>query len=166
MTYLQKEEQIIKKLAETNYAAVEGNKKVAFDFISGSLSSFPDYAQTVIGQETQMRMLNVMYSGEEFRDRTQTLDQTRRNAHNNAIGSINALNRFCKNLGLEPFADINTNDRHAVAEFVGDYVNEVYREGISSGPQQELVKERLADIDRRFGHIINQKDEQEEGLSY
>lgn len=33
-------------------------------------------------------------------------------------------------LGLEPFADIDTSDRYEVAEFVGDFVNDLYNHGI------------------------------------
>lgn len=46
-----------------------------------------------------------------------------------AADSIDALNRLSADLGLEPFADVDTSDRQAVAGVAGDFIGELYRTG-------------------------------------
>ena len=43
--------------------------------------------------------------------------------------SIDALNRLSADLGLEPFADVDTSDRQAVDGVAGDFLIEMYRTG-------------------------------------
>lgn len=90
--------------------------------------------------------------------------------HDGAIASVNILNRLSNNLGLEPFADIDTNDRHEVAKFIGEFIGETYNIGINN-PNKEVVyqqeqeyddkviKKRLREIDAKFGDVI-EKDKQ------
>lgn len=47
-----------------------------------------------------------------------------------AAASIDALNRLSADLGLEPFAGIDTSDPQAVARVAGDFASELYRIGI------------------------------------
>ena len=67
---------------------------------------------------------------DELQAEVTRIDKARRAAQNNAIASLSMLNRLCRALELEPFADVDTGDRHAVAEFVGEYVRQLYAHGI------------------------------------
>ena len=129
MGYLERENAIIQKLQASHYAIFDGNKEEALDFLDKQLSYFPEYANAVIMQQHKLPLIYARYEGEELQDRVQTLDRQRRNIHECAIDSVNILNRLSKNLGLEPFSTVDTSDRHAVADMVGDYIAEMYKTG-------------------------------------
>lgn len=179
MNYIDKERNIIKKLKETNYAMFDGNKDEALDFIGEQLNAFPNYANTVINQQILTPIIYAREEGENLRDKIQDLDNKRRLAHESAINSVNILNRLSKNLGLEPFADIDTTDRYIVADFVGQYVSQIYQSGqgktlddVTLQKRESYTKkskERLAELDNKFGDITNsyyQKGENENNVSY
>lgn len=148
MNFRQKEETIIKTMAERNYDMFDGNKNEALDFLGAQLESFPRYANSVIRMEQMQPILYARYEGQELRDRVTDMDKNRRIAHEAAISSLNVLNRFSKNLGLEPFADIDTTDRYKVADFVGQYCNEVYLNR-SGGDMYQATKDRTEDFDTK-----------------
>ena len=129
MTYVEKEDAILAKLEETGYAMFDGDKDDALGFIEGRFGNFVDYANAVIRQQYMQPILYAKYEGQDLRDRVEELDRRRKSCHDCAIDGINMLNRFSKALGLEPFSDVDTSDRHAVADFVGDYVGELYGTG-------------------------------------
>lgn len=129
---MQRANNILKKLKETNYDMFDGDKEEAIEFVSDNLEAFPKYANVVIREQIMMPIWSARYEGQEFRDKVQDIDASRRYAHEGAITACNVLNRLSKNLGLETFADIDTSDRHAVAEFVGRAVNELYNDGIGN----------------------------------
>lgn len=129
MTYIEKENAIIKKLHDTNYDMFDGDRDEALDFLDSQLNSFPEYANTVIRQQQLMPIYQARYEGQDYRDAIQEMDTRRHNNHESAISSVNVLNRLSKNLGLEPFAEVDTKDRVAVADFVGDYIGDVYKTG-------------------------------------
>lgn len=171
---IDKEREIISKLEETGYEMFDGDKEEAMDFISSKVETFPHYANVVINEQIMTPIWRARYEGQELRDKIESIDATRRYAHESAIGAVTALNRFCKNLGLEPFADIDTNDRHAVAEFVGKAVNEVYNAGINNGNNafdaatyqkdkvydEKRMKEELNKLDKNYAAIQNSSDYQ------
>ena len=130
--YLEKEVAMIQEMERTNYANVggEGKKDDVLSFMGMQFDNFISYANTVITQQVMTPIWKARYDGEEFRSKISDIDRTRRMEHDAAIGGVNILNRMCEKLGLEPFADIDTNDRYAVADFIGTYVNEVYNKGI------------------------------------
>ena len=132
MGYITKEQKILKALEKQNYKMFDGNKNEALDFIESTLTAFPTYANTVIREQIMTPIRRQRYEGQELRDKIQDIDEQRHWNHESAISSVNMLNRLSRNLGLELFANINTNDRHAVANMVGQYVNEVYNKGIGN----------------------------------
>ena len=169
MTFTEKEQQMLNKLKETNYLMFGGNKEHAFAFIAAQLQTFPDYTNTVIRQQIMQPIWYAKLDGQELRDAVSNMDRQRKSAHDAAIAGITILNRFSKNLDLEPFADIDTTDRHAVQEFVGTYVNEVYNQGISSGGQfdsavlnktQNYDTKNIADRVRKINDKINSLETQ------
>lgn len=140
MGYLQKEQRMLQKLADTNYAAFSGNKDRALKFMTRNLSAFPDYVNVVVRMETMGPIWKAQLDGPEYRERMQNIDTERRNTHNNAISSVNAMNRLSEKLELPPFSRVDTNDRHAVAEMISEYITEVYNTGINKESHPDIHK--------------------------
>ena len=132
MGYMDKQNELLLKLRETNYEVFDGDKDEALDFVGDSLTAFPNYANVVIREQIMTPIWRDRCEPEDFRENVERIDRQRRDAHDCAIDSINMLNRLNDRLGLEPMFDVDTTDRHAVAECVGKYVNEVYNDGIGS----------------------------------
>lgn len=180
MTYLEKEQAILAKLQSQNYAFFDGDKEEAFDFLGARLQAFPDYVNTVVRMETMMPIWRARFDAPEYQEHVQRIDTERKHCHDAAIASVDILNRVSNNLGLEPFAQVNTKDRHAVAEFVGAYVNEVYLHGINGGFDQAVYEmqkipaektkpayDRLKELDRELEKRgLNGASQSREDCSY
>lgn len=117
-----------------------------YDYLELCIDSFKDYANTVIDYATKIEIVKERYSGDidAKKDAIIRYDTARHNAHEAAISSVAGLNRFCERNNLEPFVKINVNNRHEVAEFVGNFVNQVYNDTIRGGMDKavELAQER------------------------
>lgn len=170
-SYLEKQRDLIEKMRGSDGKLDEMSE----GFLTRAFTTFPDYANVVIRQQAMIPIWQARYDGQELRDRISEIDTTRRNMHEAAIASANMLNRMCAKNGLEPFFEGDTNDRHAVADFVGDYVNEVYNHGIgkTDGQGRELTGmeravhqrrenydrsvpgKRLREVNAKFGDIVN-----------
>ncbi len=129
MSLIDKQNELLQKLHDTDYQCFDGDKEEAFDFVRGALEAFPDYANVVIKEQVMIPIWQRTCEGDEFRDNMQSIDRRRHDAHENAICSMDMLNRTNERLGLKPFFDIDTSDRYAVADTVGQYVCEMYNEG-------------------------------------
>lgn len=160
-TYLQKEENLIKAMKAEQFQLFDGDRDDAYDTLERALVSFPDYANTVIRMQIMMPIWRNRYDGEELRDRISDIDSTRHIRHEAAISGISVLNRLSRIYGLEPFADIDTNDRYAVADFVGSYISEIYEDGtkhsmdsLTKDSTKEYptkhIAERIAALDTKF----------------
>lgn len=148
MNLIEKQNELLLKLHDTNYEIFDGNKDEALDFVGDSLMSFPNYANVVIREQIMTPIWRNRCDGEEFRENVERIDRQRRDAHDCAIDSINMLNRLNERLGLEPMFDVDTTDRHAVAECVGKYVNELYNNGIGNG-FDDAVYEKTNEYDSK-----------------
>lgn len=95
-------------------------------FIGGRLDSFPEYVLAVVRYDNAISLAGVTLEGEEFRDRVTTVDRSRKLAHDCAIDAVNMLNRAFARAGMEPFADVDTSNRHAVADFAGRFTIEAF----------------------------------------
>ena len=130
MDHIAKEQEIIQRLEATNYALYDGNRAAALDGLHMRLRAFADYSAQVCRQQFALPILYKTLERDELQAEVTRIDKARRAAQNNAIASLSMLNRLCRALELEPFADVDTGDRHAVAEFVGEYVRQLYAHGI------------------------------------
>lgn len=130
--FIEKEKALLAKLKETNYEFFDNDREEAFEFLETRLKALPKYVNTVVKESIMLPIWRDRYDGQELRDKIQDMDAKRKIVHDKAIASLTALNRLSQNLGLGLFADIDTNDRHAVAEYVGEAVNIVYNEGIGN----------------------------------
>lgn len=149
--YQTKQNAILAKLKETDYELFGGRKDEALDQLADCLESFPTYANVIIREQIMIPIWHQRYEGADFREAVQGLDHTRRIMHDGAVTNLNILNRMSNALGLEPFADIDTKDRYAVADFVGQYVNEMYNNGAKGG-LDEAVKNKTAEYDAKAIH--------------
>ena len=148
MGLIDKQNELLRKLHDTNYELFDGDKDEALDFVNDQLMTFPDYANVVIREQVMIPIWNHTCEPEELRENVQSLDFTRRNTHECAISSINILNRVSNQLGLEPFSDVDTEDRYAVADMVGQYVSEMYGDGTGK-TFDDVVSGRTAEYDRK-----------------
>lgn len=148
MNYLQKEKDLIKALSEKNFPP-KGNKEITMRMLEKATASFPEYHNTVVAQQALMPIWRVTKEAAEYRACVQDFDRSRKLAHDCAINGVNILNRMCKLADLEPFSTVDTEDRHAVAEFIGEYCASVYNEGIN----QPEGKEKTAQQERRYSNL-------------
>ena len=144
--FVQKERNLIGALEKSNYAMFDGNKDEALDFVGTALMRFPDYANVVIRQEVMGPIWRARCDAEQYKENMERIDKDRRSKHNCAIDAFNMLNRTSKALGLEPFCNVDTTDRHAVADMVGTYVNQVFNKGIGN-TMYDATKDRTGEYD-------------------
>lgn len=147
-TYMEKQKNLLAKLQEANYAPYEGDKDEALNHIGQMLTGFTDYVNVVIREQVMTPIWRQRCEPEELKDNIEAIDRQRRITHDACIANVNVLNRISGMVGLPPFADIDTSDRYAVADFIGDYVNEVFNGGIHGG-MDAAVKDRHQDYDRK-----------------
>lgn len=147
-TYMQKQKALLDKLEATGYAVYEGDKDEALDHVGSMLTGFADYANIIIRENVMMPIWRQRCEPEEFRDRVTDIDRQRRIQHEACIANVNVLNRISGKLDLEPFMDIDTDDRNAVADAIGAYVNEVYNDGVHGGIDAATM-ERREQYDRK-----------------
>lgn len=140
-SFLEKEKQLIKAMHQQDFQPFfEGDKDDAFDTLANALDSFATYQNSVIHMTIMQPIIYARYEGQDLRDKISDMDSHRRSAHESAIANINMLNRICKAYGVEEFANINTQDRYQVADFVGQYCAEIYETGKSKDPEVENIK--------------------------
>lgn len=132
MTFIEKVNNLLKKLEETNYEYFDKDKEEALDFVEEYLNKLIKYINIVVKEQEMKQIWKLRYDGEQLRDHLQDIDKERSIIHDAAINSLNILNRLSENLGLEPFADVDTKDRHAVAELLGEYTHELFQRGIGN----------------------------------
>lgn len=92
----------------------------AKDYLLKLLFSFSEY----VSKTYEMEM--ILPFRKEYVDEYVKADEKRHLAHEKAIRSIVQLNNLCKDYKLSVFADIDTNDRYAVADFCRDIVIEIF----------------------------------------
>ena len=148
MSFLKRQNRLLSALKDSDYALFDGDRDEALDTISSALESFPDYANIVIKEQIMLPIWRERYEGTEYREKVQEIDSNRRSCHDSAIASISMLNRISEMLHIEPFAAVDTNDRHAVADVVGRYVNELYNNGIGN-TFDDATYNKTGEYDRR-----------------
>lgn len=164
---------MLQTLKATNYEMFDGDKEDALDFIGDQFDAFTNYANIVIRESVMTPIWRDRYEGQDLRDKIQDIDRSRKIAHDSAISGINILNRLSNNMGLPPFAEIDTKDRHQVANFVGQYINEVYNKGIGNtfddatyNKTQEYdatkTAKRLQQMESRLGDIVTSSNQEQE----
>ena len=109
-------------------------------FVDERLNRFSNYVNTVVTGEYRISIAMAVKEGDELKDAVQTIDRSRRIAHESAIDACNQLNRLSKNLGLEAFFEGDTADRQQVADFCKDFVDELWYSGRYREKGQDLYE--------------------------
>lgn len=84
-------------------------------FVSEMIENAVRYASIVTNMDAQMEILPFRYEGEELKAVISKLDTARRRAHDAFIGRINAVNRICRQNGLDIFYD-GAEDRTSIGD--------------------------------------------------
>ena len=103
-------------------------------------NSFPRYVLAVYEMQIGTTFAKEMYEGADLRSKISELDRKRRIAHNAAIDACNVINRQCDKFGVPHICTDKTDNRYAVADFVGSFVSDVYFEGINARTMDEIVE--------------------------
>ena len=165
MPYIQREEALLRKMHDNDYEIWDNDKNEALDDVEKLLKAFPEYSNAVITEQQIMPTLRFRLEGQDYRDRVTELDTRRKQCHDAAIDSLNILNRLCQAHDLPKFADVDTKNRYAVADFVGNYTGELYNMGIGNTFDQvtyqqqrpydtKVVRSRIDELNAKFGDII------------
>jgi hypothetical protein len=131
MSILQKEKDLLAAMEHQGYEKMFDSKDDALDFVSDCFMALVDYQNIVINQVVMTPIYYQRFEGEELRDKVQALDERRRNIHDKTIGKVAQLNRICDKYSVPHIAEIDTNDRYAVADFVGQFCYEMYESGMT-----------------------------------
>lgn len=177
MTYIEKEKNLLQKLHETNYQMFDGDKQEALDFIADQLEKFPNYANIVIREQIMTPIWYQKFEGQELRDHIQNMDQQRRSTHETAISAVIILNRISTQLDLDKFADIDTTDRYKVADFIGEYTDELYNNGIGkildsatyqkkTEYDQTRIKAHILKMEQDLNDIVNNCNDQSKSADH
>ena len=106
------------------------DKDDIYELILDQTGNLIRYVDAVYAQMTQLPIIRRRYEGQELRDRTAALDERRTAAHNSAIRSCETLNRICDVYGVGHLCMDDLSDRRAVGDFIGAFVDEIFRERI------------------------------------
>lgn len=127
----------IKKL----FIAMKGDD-VMLNAAVEQFSYFTGYVNAVIDYVIKGEMLRASgASFDQLRDGLERLDVTRKMCHDGAITAVNTINRLCDMFGVERLTDVDTTDRYAVADFVGNFVLEIYKGEIDGKGMDQAVAE-------------------------
>lgn len=111
------------------------------DGVGEMINTFTNYVNSVVMYAIQMDFLHASYDFEQSRYLMEKYDTDRHMKHEAAIASVNMFNRFCDLYGVEHLTDVDTTNRTAVADFVGNFIIEIYRGEIGKGGMDQAVAE-------------------------
>lgn len=129
--FMVKQLELMSAMKQSGYELFDHDADDTYDTLERIFSAFVEYANCVIRMQVMIPIWRSRYDGEELRDKVQDIDQARHVYHESAISSLKQLNRLCSMYGLPLYADIDTSDRYAVADFVGTWISEIYEDGKS-----------------------------------
>lgn len=134
MDFIRKEEELLVKLKESGFAGFGGNKEQALDFVEEQLDNIFQYGAETVSGQIRSRFGGSAHGPEGDGVENGDLIFSR------AAHGLDALNGLCADLGMDPFTDIDTGDKQAVAEFIGQCMRSIYNRGIgrrAEEPQSE-----------------------------
>jgi len=109
--------------------SVCGKDEVATSLLEKLLESAERYFQCVVSMERKVRLARFRLEGQDLRDLIQSLDTTRRLAHNTLIDNVAILNRYLfREFGEEiPVGGIFSKDPEAIRDraVIGDWAGEL-----------------------------------------
>lgn len=137
------------------FSAMHGDDAM-LEAVAQQLDFFPRYVDAVIDYAVKGSMLKESCASfEQRRAELERLDVSRRKAHDAAIAAVGVINRFCDAYHVEHLTDVDTTDRNAVANFVGNFVLEIYMGEINGKGMDEAVQKADG---KQYGTIDSVKD--------
>lgn len=121
--------------------AMEGDK-IMLDAVEMQVNYFTGYVNSVIDYVIKgeiVRRSGASY--DQVRAELEKLDVNRKIAHDGAISAVTTINRLCDMYGVEHLTDVDTSNRYAVADFVGNFVLEVYKGEINGKGMDQAVED-------------------------
>lgn len=125
MDIIKKENEILEKLKESGYSTFGGDKEKALDYLEEQLMKVLMYDEEEIREQIGKRGSKDSSGEQESLSREMKYERR--------ASGLEALNKICADLGLTPFADIDTGNMQAVEESVGQYRQDIYNRGIGKG---------------------------------
>lgn len=96
-------------------------------YIEQFMNSCYEYVRAVDEMETAIRIARFHLEPEEYKEKVEQLDQSRRAVHNGIIADLNMLEKLLACYGLPHFFDGSTEDRYQVADFCGEVSNTIFK---------------------------------------
>lgn len=93
------------------------------------MDSFCNYVNTVDMTEMRIHIAYARLEGNELRDAIQLYDTSRRNAHESAIASASAINRYARFYGAGKIFLGDSSDRYQVADFCLEVAVKLFQKG-------------------------------------
>jgi hypothetical protein len=120
-----------KMIANMSKAARDGNADAAMDIddVKRVMDSFCSYVNTVDMTEVRIRIAYARLDGVALRDAVQLYDASRRNAHEAAIASASAINRYARFYGAEKIYLGDTANRFEIADFCLEVAVKLFERG-------------------------------------
>lgn len=116
MGYLEKENLILERLRETEYAIFGGSKDDALSFMANSLLAISEYQNITI----RGNILKTTHGAD-------TTNKAKERAFKRAAESVDSLNVLCRELGLKPFMSTSRINALGFKTTVGEYTSELFR---------------------------------------
>lgn len=155
--YIQKENALLEAMKADNFAFFDGDEDEALEFIESKLLSLADYVNIVVRQQILIPLWRFRFDPDEVRQRTEDLDRQRYRIHNAAIASLTAINRLFSKHGLPAFAEVDTENRQAVADFAGSYVGDLYLQGTAHNMDEAVEAAHGEEYDtKEVGRILRE----------
>ncbi|MCR5118180.1 MAG: hypothetical protein K6B44_01000 [Lachnospiraceae bacterium] len=121
-------EDLIEAIAHSDKSDEE--KDDIFAIIKSKLNCFMDYVGHVISTEVYKDIICSGCSNGTEEYMYKKTDEYRSRCHDECIIACKRLNEICDSLGIDHFCNIDTDDRHEVAKFVGKTVTNMFATGI------------------------------------
>lgn len=138
--YSEKFKELFDKIMENNQDDPE-NGEFIINFVYERTGKFVNYFNKVYEDTAGTTRDRTLFaagrlSQEDLQYNIERRDSARRSAHEMAIAACQQINRQCQANGI-PNICPDTSDRYEIANFIGDFIQDVYQEGIGKGKEQE-----------------------------
>lgn len=124
-------DQYDKMIKNLTAAAKTGDADAEMDIqdIKRVMDSFCNYVNTVDMTEMRIHIAYARMEGTELRDAITLYDTSRRNAHEAAIASANAINRYARFYDAGKIFTGDVEDRYQVADFCLEVTVKLFQKG-------------------------------------
>lgn len=154
--------QLIVAIKESKIATEE-EKTLDMNQLLCVIQSYCNYSNNVVSEDYELRVaLFHAQDAEAVRYARERIDSKRKSSHDAAIMYTRSIDRMCDFYGVEPFygkeLSENTNDRMALAEFIGEFMRDEFDKGIHN--LQKEYSDELAFKNIVSGSEITRKEQE------